>query len=99
MVVEVLTVEVDPAERSGWLQADETVWTRHLRTCDGFVAKERWLDPERPGEVTVVIWWASREQWKAITADEVAAVDARMGEWRREPRCREYRVLGARAQA
>jgi uncharacterized protein (TIGR03792 family) len=93
MVVEELEVDVAPDDVEGFLAADAEVWTAFLRDQAGFVRKEVWADPERPGVLRLVIWWASREAWKRITDAEVRAVDARMGPWLRLPRMREYRVL------
>ena len=55
MVIELLTFEIRPHVRNAWLDADEKVWTAFLETCDGFVRKEVWIDPDRPDEVTVAI--------------------------------------------
>lgn len=93
MVVEMLTFEVTPGEQAEWLAVEESVWSRFLEGCDGFVRKEMWRSVDRPELVHAVIWWESKEQWKAITAEQVAAVDARMGSWFREGRLAEYEVL------
>ena len=79
------------AERDDWLEADRRVWTPFLQGCDGFVRKEVWFADDSP-EVVVVVWWESMAHWKAIDPDTVAAVDARMGDWHREPTCRSFRV-------
>jgi len=84
MVIEELHFIVDPVERDQFLEVEGRVWTGFLRTCDGFVKKEVWVPIDDPGRVVVMIWWASMEQWKRITPEQVAEVDARMGEWLRE---------------
>lgn len=93
MVIEMLTFQVSPEEQDEWLQVEETVWTRFLELQDGFVRKEMWRSTDRNDLLHAVIWWASRDQWKAITADEVAAVDARMGSWFRPGVLTEYALL------
>ena len=92
MVIELLTFEIRPHVRNAWLDADEKVWTAFLETCDGFVRKEVWIDPDRPDEVTVAIWWRSMAQWKSIDSEAVARVDARMGDLAVEPTCRSFEV-------
>lgn len=89
-----LTFEVDPQVRDAWFRADAEVWTAFVETCDGFVRKEVWMDPDRRGEVTVAIWWESMAQWKAIDPSAVAEVDARMGHLAFEPTCRAFEVVG-----
>lgn len=93
MVVELLTFEVDPDERDAWLATEERVWSRYLERQPGFVAKQMWVEEGDEGRVHAVIWWESREQWKAITAEEVARVDADMGAWLRPLTARELRVV------
>jgi uncharacterized protein (TIGR03792 family) len=36
-----------------------------------------WTNPEDPTEVTAVIYWATREQWKAIPQAELEETDQR----------------------
>lgn len=93
MVVELLTFEVRPQVTDAWLEADASVWTAFLETCDGFVRKEVWIDPDRAGEVTVAIWWESMAQWKSVDPETVAEVDARMGDLAVEPTCRSFEVV------
>jgi uncharacterized protein (TIGR03792 family) len=92
MVVEELELAVAAEDVAGYVEADERVWTAFLRTCPGFVRKEVWVPVERPGVVLVQIWWRSYEEWKSITPEQVAEVDARMGEWYRDAICRERLV-------
>jgi uncharacterized protein (TIGR03792 family) len=81
MVVEELHFLVDEADREGFLQVEQAVWTAFLETCDGFVRKERWIADDDPRRIIVMIWWDSIEQWKRITPAEVDAVDKQMGSW------------------
>ncbi|HSL59737.1 MAG TPA: TIGR03792 family protein [Acidimicrobiales bacterium] len=90
--VEVLEFAVEPHLRDRWLEVERDTWTEFLRRQPGFVHKQVWLDPIDESRVTVVIWWASRAQWKQITPEQVAAVDAEMGEWFRDSALREHVV-------
>ena len=92
MIVEELTLQVDAPDIEGFLEADARVWTAFLTAQPGFVRKEVWLPGDRPNTVVILVWWASREQWKAISDETVAGVDREMGDWFREPVVREYVV-------
>ena len=93
MVVEFLTVEVAPEERAAWLERDAEVWTEFLAQQPGYLGKECWVASDDPHRVHLVIRWASGAAWHAVTDAQVAEVDARMGDLRREPLCRAYDVL------
>ena len=84
MVIEMLTFDIDPAELEGWLAIEEANWSRFLEAQDGFVRKEMWGSPDRPGTVHAVIWWESMEQWKAIPQADLDAVIEAMGPHERE---------------
>lgn len=93
MVVELLTFEVEPAERDEWLRIEESVWSRFLERQPGFVRKEMWMGPDDSSAVHAVIWWESMASWKAIGPDTVAEVDEQMGEWLRVATCQALEVL------
>jgi uncharacterized protein (TIGR03792 family) len=93
MVVEELVVHLDEHEVEPWLECEERVWTGFLAGQPGFVRKEVWENADAPGEVHIMIWWASREDWKRITAEQCDEVDARMGEWLRPLKCVEHNVI------
>lgn len=93
MVVEFLTFEVDPAERERWLVEEEKHWSRFLETCDGFLGKEIWFEPDDPRRVHAVIRWDSMQSWQAVPRDQIAAVDAAMGPWRRDATMRAFEVI------
>lgn len=92
-VIEFLTFHVPVGEREDWLAVEEQHWSRYLERQDGFVRKEMWVSAANPETVHAVIWWASLEQWKAIPADELAAVEAAMGEHERTATCDTYELL------
>ena len=94
VVIEELHFIVDPAEREEFLEVEARIWTGFLRTCDGFLKKEVWVPLDDQQRVVVMIWWESMDQWKRITAEQVAAVDATMGRWLRDVDVfREYDVV------
>ena len=92
MIVEELTLHVESRDLDGFLEADARIWTAFLAAQPGFVRKEVWVPADRAATVVIMVWWASREQWKAISDETVSSVDAQMGEWFREPIVREYVV-------
>jgi uncharacterized protein (TIGR03792 family) len=92
-VVEELEIDVAAGDVAAFLERDADVWTTYLRTCPGFLAKEVWVGDHRPGTLVIQIWWRSRDDWKAVPPAELASLGARMGEWHRAARCREYRAL------
>jgi len=91
VVVEYLTFDLSGLDVQRWLEVEDQVWGEELRTRPGFINKQIW--ESKPNVVHAVIWWRDQESWNAIGADEVAAIDARMGEWFREPTMTEFRVV------
>ena len=73
VVVEHLRIKVPADGRQAWLQAEQGSWEPWLQTQDGFLGRELLWDSERE-EGTLLIRWASREQWKAIPEADVEAV-------------------------
>ena len=93
MIIEFLTFDIDPAERDEWLAVEKRTWSASLAKREGFLRKEIWLSDEDPRTVHAVIWWTDLDAWHAIGAEEIEAIDAEMGEWRRPPAMRSYQVL------
>ena len=93
VIVEELTLHVDEGDLEGFLAADTRIWTAFLSAQPGFIRKEVWVPGDRPNTVVILVWWASRELWKAISDEQVAAIDREMGQWFREPVVREHRVV------
>ena len=93
MIVEELTLHVEDRDLEGFLDADARIWTAFLSAQPGFIRKEVWVPADRPDTVVIMVWWANRQLWKAISDERVAAVDREMGEWFREPVVREHRVV------
>jgi len=82
-VVEHLRIKVPADGRQAWLEAEQGSWEPWLAQQDGFVGRDLLWDAERE-EGTLLIRWASREQWKAIPEQEVERVQARFEELARE---------------
>ena len=92
-VVEFLSFDVPEARRKAWVSKEGEVWSTFLEATPGFLRKELWDSIEDPDRMTVVIWWRSLADWKAITPEQVAGIDADMGGLVIEPTMRSYRVV------
>jgi uncharacterized protein (TIGR03792 family) len=77
VAVEVLKFKVNQGTLENWINKDREIWTAKLQSYPGFIRKEVWTNPENPEEVTAVIYWATREQWKAIPQAELDETDRR----------------------
>jgi len=75
-VVEHLRVQVPADGREAWLQAERGSWEPWLQQQAGYLGRDLLWDAERE-EGTLLIRWASREQWKSISEQEVEAVQER----------------------
>jgi uncharacterized protein (TIGR03792 family) len=82
-VVEHLRVKVPAEGREAWLKAERGSWEPWLQQQPGYLGRDLLWDPERE-EGTLLIRWASREQWKAIPLTEVEAVQVRFEELARQ---------------
>ena len=83
VVVEHLRIKVPADGRAAWLQAEQGSWEPWLKQQDGYLGRDLLWDSERE-EGTLLIRWASREQWKAIPKAEVEAVQERFEQLARE---------------
>ncbi|MEN9766625.1 TIGR03792 family protein [Vulcanococcus sp.] len=75
-VVEHLRVKVPAEARQAWLEAERGSWEPWLQQQDGFLGRDLLWDPERE-EGTLLIRWASREQWKQIPDQELEQIQER----------------------
>ena len=82
-VVEHLRVKVPAEARQAWLEAELGSWDPWLKQQPGYLGRDLLWDPERE-EGTLLIRWASRDQWKAIPLEEVEAVQERFEQLARE---------------
>jgi uncharacterized protein (TIGR03792 family) len=76
VVVEHLRVKVAADAVNDWLEAEQGSWEPWLAAQPGFLDRQLLWDPERE-EGTLLIHWASRDQWKAIPQAEVEQVQQR----------------------
>ena len=83
VVVEHLRIKVPADGRQAWLEAEQGSWEPWLQKQDGFLGRELLWDSARE-EGTLLIRWASRDQWKAIPEADVEAVQTRFEELARE---------------
>jgi len=83
VVIEHLRIKVPADGRAAWLQAEQGSWEPWLEKQDGYLGRDLLWDSERE-EGTLLIRWASREQWKAIPETEVEAVQERFEQLARE---------------
>ena len=83
VVVEHLRIKVPADGRAAWLQAEQGSWEPWLEKQDGYLGRDLLWDSERE-EGTLLIRWASRQQWKAIPETEVEAVQERFEQLARE---------------
>ena len=72
-VVEHLRVKVPSEARQAWLEAERGSWDPWLAQQPGYLGRELLWDSERE-EGTLLIRWASREQWKQIPEAEIETV-------------------------
>jgi uncharacterized protein (TIGR03792 family) len=77
MIIELLKLKVPLSEQEEYLQKDAEIWTTVLANYPGFLGKEVWVSSEIPEELTFVIHWESREQWKAIPVDDLSLTEAK----------------------
>lgn len=76
ITVEVLCLAVPAALRDVWLSGEVEVWQPWLEQQQGYLGRDLHWDPEKE-QACVLIRWRSRQEWKAISEEEVAAVQAR----------------------
>ena len=82
-VVEHLRVKVPEEGRQAWLAAEQGSWEPWLAQQDGFLDRQLLWDAERE-EGTLLIRWASKDQWKSIPAEAVVAVQERFEQLARQ---------------
>ena len=75
-VVELLRLGVPAGHYRAWLEAEKASWEPWLAEQPGFQGRQLLWDRQRQ-EGTLLIRWASRDQWKAIPEAEVGRVQER----------------------
>jgi uncharacterized protein (TIGR03792 family) len=76
VVVEQLRLKVPSQAVPAWLEAERGSWGPWLAQQPGFMRRQLFWDPERQ-EGTLLIYWASREQWQATSSEEQQQVQQR----------------------
>lgn len=93
MVIEFLTFDVDPAIRDDWMRVEEATWSRYLEGREGFIRKQLWVEQGNPGQVHAMIEWVDEATWHTVPAEDIARVDAEMGDMRRDCTMRVFDVV------
>ncbi len=83
VVVEHLRLKVSKNTREAWLKAESRSWGPWLIDQHGFLDRKL-LWEEGSEEAIILITWASRNDWKTISADELEKVQAKFEEIARE---------------
>ncbi len=73
VVIEQLRLKVPESQVHTWLEAEQQTWQPWLEEQEGFLGRDIAWDPALE-EGQLLIHWATRDQWKAIRADDVEAV-------------------------
>ena len=76
LVVEQLRLKVPSDAVPAWLEAERGSWEPWLAQQPGFMRRQLFWDPQRQ-EGTLMIYWASREQWQATSCQEQEQVQQR----------------------
>ena len=76
LVVEQLRLKVTSDAVPAWLEAERGSWEPWLAQQPGFLRRQLFWDPQRQ-EGTLMIYWASRQQWQATSAEEQKQVQQR----------------------
>ncbi len=76
ITVEMLRLAVPAALRDVWFNAETEVWKPWLEQQPAYLGRDLHWDPQQE-QAQVLIRWRSRQEWKAITDEEVATVQAR----------------------
>ncbi|MDC7235848.1 MAG: TIGR03792 family protein [Spirochaetales bacterium] len=74
--VEQLIISIDPPDQvDRWIELDHEIWSKGLAKWPGYIRKEVWSNPDKPGILTILIYWESLEQWKAVDLDWLMETD------------------------
>ncbi len=97
MVIEWLKFRVSPQSRDIFIRLDNQIWTPVLAQFSGFLGKEVWISPNLPDEITLIIRWETRAQWKAVPVDILEATEEKFaGQMQNHPyemiQAKEYQI-------
>jgi uncharacterized protein (TIGR03792 family) len=73
VVIEQLRLKVPESQVHTWLEAEQRTWQPWLEEQEGFLRRDIAWDPALE-EGQLLIHWATRDQWKAISSDDVGVV-------------------------
>ena len=73
VVIEQLRLKVPESQVQTWLEAEKQTWQPWLEAQEGFLGRDIAWDPAHE-EGQLLIQWATRDQWKVISSDEVELV-------------------------
>lgn len=76
VVIEHLRLHVSKQFKDAWLSAEKISWEPWLKQQNGFLGRQLLWDRNRE-EATLLISWASREEWKNIPNEEIENVQKR----------------------
>ena len=79
IVIEHLRLKVPKEYQKAWLKAEEVSWEPWLEKKEGFIGRQLFWDPKNE-EATLLISWASYENWKSIPQDEIDLVQKQFEE-------------------
>ncbi|MEL4893966.1 TIGR03792 family protein [Crocosphaera sp. Alani8] len=80
MVIEWLKFRISPPSRDIFIRLDNEIWTPFLAQFPGFLGKEVWISPNFPDEITLIIRWESREQWKKILQNDLETIEQKFAQ-------------------
>lgn len=75
--VEELVFKVKPELIDKWVELDYEIWTKGLAQWPGFAGKEIWINRDKPGIVTAVVYWSDYSLWKSVDETWLAETDER----------------------
>jgi uncharacterized protein (TIGR03792 family) len=75
MAIEQLVFQVGPEHLDCWLELDHEIWTVGLAQWEGFAGKEIWINQDKPGEITVIVYWTRYEFWQSVDPEWVVRTD------------------------
>ena len=78
--VEYLVFEVKPELVDQFLELDHEYWTLFLKDQPGFISKEVWVNKSKPGEVSMITYWNTMEEWKSIPVEKLIEINTELTE-------------------
>ena len=73
--VEYLIFEVRSDLIDKFVELDHQYWTLFLKDQPGFISKEVWVGETNQGEISIIIYWRTLEDWQSIPVEALAETD------------------------